>query len=330
MSRVRSSARTEEEANALLESATSSGKSGRAKGCRNYSSKSLMDAMDSVRPVGPEQWKLVAQKYQELSGEEKEREIDGLKKHWKGKCILNMQPVTGRGADDLVVRCQAIEKDILSARGGSVIVVSRRTMGKEEEEDEDETMANFDILADEIPAEPEVDENLARPTKTLSSVEILPTQILTSSSAEMPPPPSKPRAEKIPLASTNSVPSMTGKRKAEEAIQGKTKNSKPSVAFQNSQRVSMSKSVSTAANAMETKATQQPFMMMFSMFMQQQQHANEMRQREADRAQREQMQMMRMLMQAYSNNGSTRSTRFVPQVDESSATEDEDYFDENF
>lgn len=124
-------------------------KGGRAAGVPNYQNDVLINVIEAVLPDGPLQWSIVAQRYQEASGEREIRDGHDIKRHFtthKSLCN-NGKKVTGSSAPKpQVARCQDIWQKILrksaasNCGGGS----SSDDMSETENERESFVDENFD------------------------------------------------------------------------------------------------------------------------------------------------------------------------------------------
>ena len=95
---------------------------GRAAGVPNYQNDVLINVIEAVLPDGPLQWSIVAQRYQEASGEREIRDGHDIKRHFtthKNLCN-NGKKVTGSSAPKpQVARCQYIWHKILRKSSAS-------------------------------------------------------------------------------------------------------------------------------------------------------------------------------------------------------------------
>jgi hypothetical protein len=100
----------------------------------NYNKKSLKRAVAEVRPIGPLQWKQVAVRYKEFSGESLLRNDRLLKKAWFERYCKSMKPQTGTDVDDFVTECQEIQRDIMDALGAAPLLDRVRLTRRDENE----------------------------------------------------------------------------------------------------------------------------------------------------------------------------------------------------
>ena len=95
---------------------------GRAVGVPNYKSEVLINVVEAVLPDGALQWSIVAQRYQEASGERELRDSHDIKRHFtthRNMCD-NGKKVTGSSAPKpQVARCQEIWQKILRKSAAS-------------------------------------------------------------------------------------------------------------------------------------------------------------------------------------------------------------------
>ena len=90
---------------------------GKRAGTTNYKNDVLLNLVEFYRPAGNEQWKIVAQRYQEVSKEAFLRSHDDVKRHFNNKLCKKNQSQTGinnkSGPLPLVARAQEIQRKIL-------------------------------------------------------------------------------------------------------------------------------------------------------------------------------------------------------------------------
>jgi hypothetical protein len=88
----------------------------RAVGMPNYKNDLLISVIEAILPDGAIQWKLVATRYKEVSGEVEERDSHDIKRHFTTNTNLrdNGRKVTGSAAPKpSVARCHEIWRKIL-------------------------------------------------------------------------------------------------------------------------------------------------------------------------------------------------------------------------
>ena len=104
-------------------------------GTPNYKNDLLLNVVEAVLPAGAEQWKIVAQRYQQSSGESFLRFYDDVRRHFNDKLCKKNQRETGlnnKSAPLLhVARAQEIQRKIL-------INEATMNLGGDNENDEDE------------------------------------------------------------------------------------------------------------------------------------------------------------------------------------------------
>ena len=90
---------------------------GKKVGTPNYKNEVLLNLIEFYLPAGNEQWKIVAQRYQEVSKEAFLRYHDDIKRHFNDKLCKKNQRQTGinnkSGPLPLVARAQEIQRKIL-------------------------------------------------------------------------------------------------------------------------------------------------------------------------------------------------------------------------
>ena len=90
---------------------------GKRAGTPNYKNDLLLNVVEAVLPAGAEQWKIVAQRYQQSSGESFLRFYDDVRRHFNDKLCKKNQRQTGlnnKSAPLLhVARAQEIQRKIL-------------------------------------------------------------------------------------------------------------------------------------------------------------------------------------------------------------------------
>ena len=95
----------------------------------------LLDVIEAILPAGAEQWKIVAQRYQIISGEVVLRDYDDIKRHFVNKLCKKNQRQTGlnnkSGPLPQVAKAQEIQRKIL-------INESTMNLGGDNENDEDD------------------------------------------------------------------------------------------------------------------------------------------------------------------------------------------------
>jgi hypothetical protein len=95
---------------------------GRAVGVPNYKNEVLINVVEAVLPDGALQWSIVAQRYQEASGERELRDSHDIKRHFTTQRNMcdNGKKVTGSSAPKpQVARCQEIWQKILRKSAAS-------------------------------------------------------------------------------------------------------------------------------------------------------------------------------------------------------------------
>ena len=90
---------------------------GKRAGTPNYKNEILLNLIEYYLPAGTEQWKIVAQRYQEMSKEVNLRDHDDIKRHFNDKLCKKNQRQTGinnkSGPLPLVAKAQDIQRKIL-------------------------------------------------------------------------------------------------------------------------------------------------------------------------------------------------------------------------
>ena len=87
---------------------------GRRNGIPNYKKDKLLNIIDSVRPIGPNEWQEVARMYKESSGEAEERPYLDVKRHFYEKLCNGGKKPTGRSQPpEDVQRALVIQRKIL-------------------------------------------------------------------------------------------------------------------------------------------------------------------------------------------------------------------------
>ena len=105
---------------------------GKRAGTPNYKNDLLLNVVEVVLPAGAERWKIVAQRYQQSSGESFLRFYDDLRRHFNDKLCKKNQRKNNKSAPLLhVARAKEIQRKIL-------INEATMNLGEDNENDEDE------------------------------------------------------------------------------------------------------------------------------------------------------------------------------------------------
>ena len=90
---------------------------GRSAGVPNYKNDLLINVIEAILPDGPLQWRTVATRYKEASGEADERDPHDLKRHFttsKNMCDNGKKKTGSSAPKPTVARCQEIWRKMLA------------------------------------------------------------------------------------------------------------------------------------------------------------------------------------------------------------------------
>ena len=100
---------------------TANSGSGRKSGIPNYQKDKLLNIIDSIRPIGPNEWQEVARLYKVASAEVDERPYLDVKRHFNERLCNGGKKPTGRSAPAAdVARALVIQRKIMERTNAGV------------------------------------------------------------------------------------------------------------------------------------------------------------------------------------------------------------------